>query len=101
MESGYQQHVVSSVGAEGVMQLLPVTWRYVEDVLIGQKVPHTADGNVRVGVAYLHHLLTSFGGDEKRALAAWYQGEASVRRRGPYGETRTFVANVLALRSRM
>ncbi len=101
MESGYQQRVVSSVGAEGVMQLLPMTWEYGEDVLVGHKVPHTVDGNVQIGVAYLHHLLSSFAGNEKLALAAWYQGERSVRAHGPYGETRTFVANVLALRARM
>jgi soluble lytic murein transglycosylase-like protein len=101
MESGYQQRVVSSVGAEGVMQLLPTTWKYVEDVLIGKTVEHTADGNVRVGVAYLQHLLKVFRGDERLALAGWYQGEAAVRAHGPYKVTKPFVADVLALRSRM
>jgi soluble lytic murein transglycosylase-like protein len=101
MESGYQQHVVSSVGAVGVMQLLPSTWEYVETVLIGRRIAHTADGNVRVGIAYLRHLLRSFGGNERLALAGWYQGEHSVRKRGPYAETGSFVANVLALRGRM
>ena len=60
MESGYQNGVTSSVGAQGVMQLLPMTWSYVENILLGQKVPHTVDGNVQVGVAYLHHLLGEF-----------------------------------------
>jgi soluble lytic murein transglycosylase-like protein len=101
MESGYQQRVVSSVGAEGVMQLLPTTWQYVEDVLIGHPVEHTADGNVQVGVAYLHHLLQTFGGDERLALAGWYQGEAAVRANGTYKVTKPFVEDVLALRTRM
>lgn len=101
MESGFQQRAVSPVGAQGVMQLLPSTWSYGEDVLVGHSVPHTADGNVRIGVAYLHHLLRDFGGDERLALAGWYQGESSVRAHGLYGETRTFVADVLALRRRM
>ncbi|TML90284.1 MAG: LysM peptidoglycan-binding domain-containing protein [Actinobacteria bacterium] len=101
MESGYQQRVVSSVGAEGVMQLLPTTWQYVEDVLIGHPVEHSADGNVRVGVAYLHHLLQTFGGNERLALAAWYQGEAAVRSNGIYAVTKPFVDDVLALRLRM
>lgn len=101
MESGFQQSAVSSVGAEGVMQLLPTTWEYVEDVLIGHKVEHTADGNVQVGVAYLGHLLKAFDGDEQRALAAWYQGEKAVRDNGPYAESKAFVADVLALRTRM
>jgi soluble lytic murein transglycosylase-like protein len=101
MESGYQQRVVSSVGAMGVMQLLPSTWEYVTEILLGKPVPKTADGNVRVGVVYLKHLLDVFGGDERLALAAWYQGERSVRARGPYDETKAFVADVLALRLRM
>lgn len=101
MESGYQQRVVSSVGAMGVMQLLPTTWAYVTGILIGHEVPHTADGNVQVGVVYIRHLLNDFGGNERLALAAWYQGEASVRARGPYAVSRAFVADVLALRARM
>lgn len=101
MESGYNNSVVSSVGAQGVMQLLPTTWDYVETVLIGQKVDHGADGNVEVGVALLHHLLGAFHGNERLALAAWYQGERSVRRIGPLQESKIFVADVEALKSRM
>ena len=101
MESGYQNDVVSSVGARGIMQLLPSTWKYVENVLIGHPVPHTADGNVEAGVALLHHLLTSFGGNERLALAAWYQGEQAVRQLGVYKESKIFVADVEALKARM
>jgi len=101
MESGYQNGVTSSVGAQGVMQLLPMTWSYVENILLGEKVPHTVDGNVRIGVAYLHHLLGEFSGNERLALAAWYQGARAVRKRGLFNETKTFVADVLALKQRM
>src|SRR5579862_637967 len=68
MESGYNNTVVSSAGAEGIMQLLPSTWSYVETVLIGHAVQHDADGNIEVGLAYLHHLLRAFGGNERLAL---------------------------------
>ena len=101
MESGYNNTVVSNVGAQGVMQLLPTTWDYVETVLIGHKVDHGADGNVQVGMAYLHHLLAAFNGDEQLALAAWYQGERSVKATGPYKVSKAFVADVLALKQRM
>ena len=102
MESGYNNAMVSSVGAQGVMQLLPTTWKYVEDVLIGHRIAdHGPDGNVHVGMAYLHHLLQVFNGNEHLALAGWYQGERAVRKHGPYKVTRPFVANVLALRTRM
>jgi hypothetical protein len=99
MESGYQTDLTSSAGAWGVMQILPVTWSYVETVLIGAKVPRTASGNIRIGVVYIRQLLREFGGDERKALAAWYQGPASVRKNGIRAESRIFIRNVLALRS--
>jgi transglycosylase-like protein with SLT domain/putative peptidoglycan binding protein len=99
MESGFQTDLTSPVGAWGVMQILPGTWIYVETVLIGRKVPRTASGNIRVGVAYLRQLLHEFGGNERQALAAWYQGPTSVRKQGAIRETKIFVANVLALRT--
>jgi len=101
MESGYNNDVVSSVGAQGVMQLLPSTWDYVETVLIKSKVSHDADGNVHVGLAYLNHLLNAFDGDERLALAGWYQGERAVKAHGPYKVSKAFVADVLALKQRM
>jgi LysM repeat protein len=101
MESGYQPGVVSSAGAVGVMQVMPDTWEYVETVLIGHSVPRTADGNVRVGTAFLAHLLRAFGGDERRALAAYYQGERAVRRIGLLPESKRYVASILALKNRV
>ncbi len=101
MESGFNNSVVSSVGAQGVMQVLPSTWDYVENVLIGHAVQHDADGNVQVGLAYFHHLLAVFGGNEHLALAGWYQGERAVKQVGPYKVSKVFVADVLALRDRM
>jgi peptidoglycan hydrolase-like protein with peptidoglycan-binding domain len=98
MESGFQTDLTSPAGAWGVMQILPGTWTYVETVLIGSKIPRTASGNIRVGVAYLRQLLREFNGNRKLALAAWYQGPTSVRKRGALPETKIFVANVLALR---
>ena len=97
MESGFQNHVVSSVGAVGVMQLLPETWRWVETFLIGQRTGRTADGNVRVGVRYLRWQLDYFGGDVKLALAGWYQGARAVQEIGLYDDTKQFVRIVLAL----
>jgi hypothetical protein len=100
MESGYQPNLKSHVGAWGVMQIVPATWNYVQLVLVGRPVPRTVSGNIRVGVAYMHELLREFNGDMASAVAAWYQGPASVRRLGPFQVTRLFVADVLALRQR-
>ncbi len=97
MESGFQQDVVSSVGALGVMQLLPETWEFVDVVLLGTRTPRTYQGNVRAGVRYLRWQLDEFGGDRQLALAGWYQGARAVRERGLYNETKVFVRIVLAL----
>jgi LysM repeat protein len=101
MESGYQPDVVSQAGAHGVLQTLPSTRAYVENVLVGHKLPNTLDGDIEVGVLLIRHLLQRFDGNESLALAAWYQGEASVRSYGMYKVTKPFVANVLALKARM
>jgi peptidoglycan hydrolase-like protein with peptidoglycan-binding domain len=101
MESGYQPRVVSSAGARGILQTLPVTRQFVEEVLVGHPLPRTLDGDIEVGVLYLRHLLRRFDGDKRLALAAWYQGEAAVRAHGLFKVTEPFVADVLALESRM
>jgi LysM repeat protein len=100
-ESGFQVDVTSSAGAWGPMQVIPRTWRRVEHVLIGHQIAHTGDGDIRVGVALLHHLLRVFGGNERLAAAAYYEGARALRAHGMYLETRHYVADVLALRGRV
>jgi hypothetical protein len=101
MESGFQTTLVSSAGARGVLQTLPSTRAYVETVLVGHPLPHTVDGDIEVGVLYLRHLLQVFHGDDDLALAGWYEGEHAVQEQGVYAVTKPFVADVLALRTRM
>jgi peptidoglycan hydrolase-like protein with peptidoglycan-binding domain len=101
IESGNQPNVTSPAGAWGVMQVMPATWRFVETVLLGDRVPRTANGNIRVGVTYLHHLYHLFGRRGRLALAAYHQGPAAVRKDGVYPQTRIFVRNVLAVRRRL
>jgi hypothetical protein len=73
----------------------------VEQVLVGHPLPRTLDGDIETGVLYLRHLLGNFSGNERLALAAWYQGEKAVREHGILKVTRPFVAGVLALKARM
>jgi len=97
MESGFQQDVVSSAGAIGVMQLLPETWEWVDTVLLGESTPRTYDGNVRAGVRYLRWQLDQFDGDVRLALAGYYQGARAVRDRGLFDDTKQYVAVILQL----
>ena len=98
VESGFQHDAVSSAGAQGVMQITPATWDFVEQVLLGKRVRRTAGGNIRVGVIYLRFLLEEFGGDLRLSLGAYNQGLHAVRKRGLFDETEHFVATVLAHR---
>lgn len=97
MESGFQQDVVSSAGAIGVMQLLPETWEFVDSVLLGSRTPRTYEGNIRAGVRYLRWQLDYFGGNVRLALAGWYQGARAVGEVGLYEDTKLFVRVVLSL----
>ena len=97
MESGFRSDVVSSAGAVGVMQLLPGTWKWIDEALLRTVTARTYDGNIRVGVRYLRWLLDEFGGDVRLALAGYYQGAQAVRDRGLFDDTKRYVAIVLKL----
>jgi len=97
MESGNQPNVVSAVGARGVMQVMPATHRFVERVLVGRRIPHSANGNIRVGILYLRHMLRLFNWNKRLALAAYYQGPKAVRRYGLFRESRVYVRAILSL----
>ena len=89
-------------GARGVMQLLPTTRQYVSDVVLRKPIPRGRRRRRR-GRRRADQSICSepSGGNQKLALAAWYQGERAVRTNGVYKVTKLFVADVLALRARM
>jgi N-acetylmuramoyl-L-alanine amidase len=100
-ESGFNNSMVSSANARGVMQVMPGTWDYVQENLAQNQLdPNSATDNVHAGVLYLKRLLDETGGDENSAIAGYYQGLKSVRERGMYDDTSQYVDNVQALRSR-
>jgi LysM repeat protein len=101
-ESGFNNAMVSSANARGVMQIMPGTWDWVNRNLTAGNAlnPNSALDNVRGGVLYLRQLLNDFGGDQNAAIAAYYQGEGAVKSRGLYPETQQYVNSVNALRPR-
>jgi soluble lytic murein transglycosylase-like protein len=100
-ESGFNNAMVSSANARGVMQVMPGTWTWVQQNLAQRRLdPSSATDNVHAGVLYLRQLLRQTGGNESAAIAAYYQGLGSVQSRGVLPETQRYVANVQALRSR-
>jgi soluble lytic murein transglycosylase-like protein len=99
-ESGFNNGMVSSTGARGVMQVMPDTWQYVQDSLgTGPLDPEDPLANVAAGSAYLSHLINTTG-DEATAIASYYQGPGSVASVGILPETQQYVANVEALKQR-
>ena len=100
-ESGFNNAVVSSANARGVMQIMPGTWDWVNRNLTTTPLdPTSAADNVRAGSLYLASLLRETGGDTRMAAAAYYQGLASVRSRGMFEDTKRYVDNVFALQGR-
>ena len=98
-ESGFNNDLVSSADARGVMQILPGTWQWIQHSLdTGPPLaPASAADNVRGGVLMLHSLLNATGGDHGLAAAGYYQGLPSVQQNGLYPSTQQYVNDVLAL----
>lgn len=95
-ESAFDPNALSSVGASGLMQLMPQTARemYVKDIF-------DAKENIEGGTRYLRVLANEFEGDMVKIVAAYNAGPDAVRRYGgqvpPYPETQAYVRKVLSL----
>lgn len=92
VESNGNQDAISSVGAIGVMQLMPDT-----AASLGID-PYNKQQNIEGGAKYLRQMLDTFGGDLKKAVAAYNAGPGAVKDYGgvpPYKETQNYVSKVL------
>jgi soluble lytic murein transglycosylase len=109
-ESRFNATTRSPAGAIGLMQLLPSTARGIAIRTGGHhfRVPQdllNPDLNVRYGSWYLSHLLQTYHGNTRLALAAYNAGEANVNRwiaqkQNPliqYASTRSYVSDILHL----
>ncbi len=94
-ESGFRVNAVSSVGAQGLMQLMPRTAK-----AMGVEDSFNPEHNIAGGVKYLKKLLDKYNGNIEIALAAYNAGSRNVRKyKGvpPYRETKKYIKKVSAL----
>lgn len=94
IESDYDPRVVSSMGARGLMQLMP---EVIDDM--GVRNVHDPRENILGGTRLLRILANRFGGDIVLTIAAYHCGMGSLKKYGntvpPYKRTREYVRNVL------
>ena len=91
-ESRFDTRARSRAGAQGLMQLMPGTARS-----LGVRNPYDAAQNIAGGVKYLAQLLKQFGGDVRKALAAYNAGPARAKSKRPLPkETQRYVKAVTA-----
>ena len=113
-ESRFVTQAKSSVGAAGLMQVMPATASWAARKLGMKDYRHSmitqTDANLALGTYYMKSVLGWFGNDEVLATAAYNAGPARARKwRGdlplegaiyvetiPFGETREYVKKVLS-----
>jgi soluble lytic murein transglycosylase-like protein len=94
IESGFNPAAISRKGARGLMQLMPAVAAEhgVVDV-------HDPKQNITAGARQLSRLMSYYGGDLVKSLAAYNAGEGAVDKFDgvpPYGETQLYVRKALA-----
>lgn len=81
-ESNFYSRAISPKGAQGLMQILPATGKYISDAndlrWHGNNKLMDPDYNIRLGIAYLKYLENVFGGNRELALIAYNWGPARL-----------------------
>jgi soluble lytic murein transglycosylase len=110
-ESSFMTDANSSVGAKGLMQLMPKTAKQLKRGSVSRKYLFNAENNIKLGTKYLRELLDKNKGNQVLATASYNAGPYRVKRwlknskampadiwieTIPFKETRNYVKSVLA-----
>lgn len=93
VESNFKYRALSSAGAMGLMQLMPMTAREM-----GVVDPYDPRQNIMGGARLIRTLAERFGGDIVQVLSAYHAGSGAVKSKDggiPYEATEGYVRAVL------
>lgn len=105
-ESNFDPAAVSRAGAKGLAQLTDATAKYAAEMAgaeYGAGDSFDAEKSIGLAAVYLRYLLQKYGGDRRRAAAAYNAGEGNVDkwlaaggelRDIPFRETEKYVRKV-------
>jgi soluble lytic murein transglycosylase-like protein len=81
-ESMFKHKAVSRRGAQGLMQIMPATGRFIAKnsniALKDTEALHNPETNIKLGVWYVRYLLTKFKGNRAQMLAAYNWGPSNM-----------------------
>jgi len=110
-ESSFRTDAISSVGATGLMQLMPGTAKYVAQQKVTRSTLFNANDNIEYGVQYLRYLMDKLNNNPVLVSASYNAGWRKVLEwlpennalpvdiwieNIPYKETRAYVKAVMA-----
>ena len=91
-ESDFNTKSTSHCGAQGIMQLMPATAKF-----LGVKDSYDPEQNIMGGAKYISRLIKQYDGNTTLALAAYNAGSGNVRKYGgvpPFEETQNYIKKI-------
>ncbi|MEP6989489.1 MAG: transglycosylase SLT domain-containing protein [bacterium] len=85
LESDFNVHATSPVGAIGLTQVMPSTARFYRKGITAQGL-YDPNVNLRIGFRYLRGLVDEYNGDMKTALLVYNRGPVAVARSKAQGD---------------
>ena len=85
LESDFNTHATSPVGAIGLTQVMPSTARFYQRGITTQKL-YDPTVNLRIGLHYLRELIEEYHGNTNLALLVYNRGPAAVAKSQANGD---------------